>query len=189
MDVPLTVSLQDVPNREAIESLIRDRVDKLEQFYPHLIGCDVAVEKPNKAQSHGNPWRVRVNLSVPNKPVLAVKTEPSKGDLHTDLETQIRNVFDSAERRLEGTKEMQRRDVKRHEQQETKGIVVEKNEEGGYGFIRDIDGRSIYFHRNSVLNDDFESVKIGAGVNYAEELGNEGPQATTVRVIENPERL
>jgi cold shock CspA family protein len=41
----------------------------------------------------------------------------------------------------------------------------------------------IYFHRNSVLNRDLDTLEIGTEVRFAEEMGNEGPQASSVSVI------
>jgi cold shock CspA family protein len=53
-----------------------------------------------------------------------------------------------------------------------------------YGFLRSIDGAEIYFHRNSVLSPGFEALRVGAGVAFAEELGEKGPQASSVRIVD-----
>ena len=44
------------------------------------------------------------------------------------------------------------------------------------------DGREIYFHRNSVLNGRFDRLERGAKVRFIEEMGEKGPQASTVVV-------
>ncbi|MGE5721197.1 MAG: cold-shock protein, partial [Sphingomonadales bacterium] len=54
---------------------------------------------------------------------------------------------------------------------------------GEFGFLETDDGSEIYFHRNSVLNHGFAHLKPGSKVRYVEELGNEGPQASTVEPI------
>jgi len=41
----------------------------------------------------------------------------------------------------------------------------------GYGFIETADGREVYFHRNSVLDDAFEHLTVGSEVRFAEEMG------------------
>ena len=53
--------------------------------------------------------------------------------------------------------------------------------EGGYGFLTSDDGREIYFHKNSVSAGAFPRLKIGTTVRFAEEAGEKGPQASTVR--------
>jgi cold shock CspA family protein len=66
-------------------------------------------------------------------------------------------------------------------------IVTKLFPEQGYGFIKTIDdGREIYFHQNSLINDDFERLEIGTGVQFSETLGEMGPQATTVHIVNKP---
>ncbi|EGW53164.1 cold shock domain family protein [endosymbiont of Tevnia jerichonana (vent Tica)] len=45
------------------------------------------------------------------------------------------------------------------------------------------DGREIYFHRNSIVNGDYDVLEIGNEVRFTEEAGDEGPQASRVHVI------
>ena len=50
----------------------------------------------------------------------------------------------------------------------------------GYGFIETADGREVYFHRNSVLDDAFEHLTVASEVRFVEEMGEKGPQAKRV---------
>ncbi|MBI2902200.1 MAG: cold shock domain-containing protein [Candidatus Methylomirabilis oxyfera] len=54
--------------------------------------------------------------------------------------------------------------------------------EEGYGFLETPDGREIYFHRNSVKDSGFDRLEIGTAVRFAEELGEQGPQASAVMI-------
>jgi cold shock CspA family protein len=56
--------------------------------------------------------------------------------------------------------------------------------------LQSFDGRTVYFHRNSLKNGDFAKLKEGDEVRFLEEMGDEGPQAVVVRVIgeEHPEK-
>jgi cold shock CspA family protein len=49
-----------------------------------------------------------------------------------------------------------------------------------HGFITAADGREMYFHRNSVLGKGFDALQVGTEVHFAEEEGEQGPQASTV---------
>ena len=62
----------------------------------------------------------------------------------------------------------------------TIGRIVKLHVGQGHGFIRMLNDREIYFHRNSVLDSAFDQLKPGTPVRYSEEQGDEGPQATTV---------
>lgn len=51
----------------------------------------------------------------------------------------------------------------------------------GFGFIRTADGQEIFFHRTSLQNLDFESLKEGQTVDFEMERGDKGPRAVSVR--------
>jgi cold shock CspA family protein len=74
-----------------------------------------------------------------------------------------------------------RGDVKYHES-EPHGRITQLFPSEDYGLIQTADGREIYFHRNSVLNADFDKLEEGAQVHFSEEMGEKGPQASTVHV-------
>jgi cold shock CspA family protein len=52
-----------------------------------------------------------------------------------------------------------------------------------YGFLETSDGREIYFHRNGVLDNHFEVLRVGSEVHFTEESGEKGPQASTVSLL------
>jgi cold shock CspA family protein len=49
--------------------------------------------------------------------------------------------------------------------------------------IQTSDGREIYFHRNSLVGAEFDKLEVGTEVRFVEDLGEEGPRATTVHVV------
>lgn len=186
MEMPLDISYRDVEKTEAIETLIRDRVEKLETVCDHIIGCHVAVERTHTHPSHGSPYRVRLDLTVPPGHELVVSKNPGAGVQYSSLESVIRDAFDAAWRQLRDLTEQQQDRTKRHPEQAIGGIVTKLLPAEDYGFIKVLDGREIYFHRNSVLNNDFERLTAGAGVQFFLTEGIEGPQASTVRIVDKP---
>ena len=69
--------------------------------------------------------------------------------------------------------------VKEHEGQPI-GTVTKLDPSG---FLESADGREIYFNRNSVLDPGFTHLSIGTRVSFAEEMGEKGPQASTVKLL------
>jgi cold shock CspA family protein len=61
--------------------------------------------------------------------------------------------------------------------------VAETTPERDFGFLMTKEGSTLYFHRNSLLNGDFNKLKRGDPVTYVEETGDTGPIATKVRVM------
>lgn len=184
MDVPLEITYRNVEKTEALDALIRKKVENLEKVCPYLNSCRIAVEKPQHDRA-GNPYRVRINMTVPPGHELAVSRNPGEGD-SSELPQVIRKAFEAARRQLKTLVAKQRGAVKTHPEQESVGYVTKLFAEGGYGFLQRPDGREIYFHEHSVLQGDFPRLEIGTGVRFVEEKGEEGPQASTVQIVDKP---
>ena len=187
MKVPLKLSFKDVEVSDDIKELIVQKCGKLEEVCDYVSSCRVAVEKDQKFTERGRPYRVRLDITVPPGHEIVIKKEMSKGDIHETLVSELDEAFESAVKKLRGLAEKQDGQVKRHPQKEVNGFVEKVFHDDGYGFLKSVDGRDIYFHRNSVLHNRFKKLKEGTGVHYEEEQGRKGPQARSVRVIEVPE--
>jgi cold shock CspA family protein len=98
----------------------------------------------------------------------------------------IRRTFDSAARELEKVVEKQRAEVKTPATNRLSGVVNRVLREKGYGFIRNLEGEEVYFHKNSVLHGHWDELKAGSGVNYSAEFGEKGLQASAVELISRP---
>jgi cold shock CspA family protein/ribosome-associated translation inhibitor RaiA len=186
MKVPLEIVFRGVEKTPYLEDLIRKKCAKLERLCDTIIRCRVGVESAQEHQQSGQPFRVRIDLTIPPGHELAATREESEGDIHNALPTVLRDAFDAIERQVKKRVEQQRGETKRHPEQETHAFVSKIFKDEGYGFIQALDGREIYFHRNSVLQDDFDRLEVGTGVRYVEESGDEGPQASTVQVVDKP---
>ena len=62
-----------------------------------------------------------------------------------------------------------------------KGTIKRVVRDRGYGFIRSSDGKEVFFHRNTLQQMDFDSLKEGATVEFEVEQSEKGPRATNVR--------
>ncbi|MFP4563654.1 MAG: HPF/RaiA family ribosome-associated protein [Spirochaetia bacterium] len=186
MQIPLELQFKKIKRIPELEDYIRLRVDKLDHFCDHISSCRIIVDKPQEHLDSGSPYRVRIDVTVPPGHELVSRREPGNGEMHEELKTVIADTFNGMERQLKKLNQQQRGEVKEHPQQQVTGIVRKIFPEEGYGIIESIEGRDVYFHRNSVLHGDFERIEIGTGVNFMQELGDEGLQASTVRVVDKP---
>jgi cold shock CspA family protein len=118
---------------------------------------------------------------------LVVDSGEAEGDIHDDLATVVRDVFETATRRLKKRIDKRQNVIKEPALPETRGVVVRVFEDQGFGFIKTIDGRELFFHRNGVLNDNFDRLAAGTSVRYVEEVGEKGPQAGAVQIVEKPD--
>lgn len=61
------------------------------------------------------------------------------------------------------------------------GTVKRVIRDRGFGFIRSAEGREIFFHRSSLQNLNFDTLKEGDAVEFDVEDGPKGPRAIAVR--------
>jgi cold shock CspA family protein len=187
MKVPLEIAFKGIEHTDEIEALIQEEADKLERVCHYMISCRVAVERRQQHQESGNPYRVRIDMMVPPGHELVVRREPSGGDMHDPLDIVLKHAFASASRQLRKLVEQQRGAVKTHPDQQVTAVVHKLFPQEGYGFLRTVDTQDeIYFHRNSVLHDEFDQLAIGTGVRYTAEEGEKGLQATSVQIMDKP---
>jgi ribosomal subunit interface protein len=181
MQIPLKIAFRSLEASPAIEASVREHAARLEKYYDGIIGCGVVVEELHKHHLHGNHYHVRVELSVPGSKLVASR-EPDQHHAYTDIYVAIRDAFDTMRRQLEDYARRRDQRVKAHAAP-LRGRVSELNPGQGYGRIETPEGHSVYFHRNSVLDADFDALSLGTEVRFDEEQGDRGPQASAVRVV------
>lgn len=95
MKIPLQINFHDMPVSPALETLIREKAAKLEQFHPNMTGCRVVVDKPHNHSQQGEQFAVTVDVSVPgaNLVVNHVRNE--------DANIAVRDAFLAARRQVE----------------------------------------------------------------------------------------
>lgn len=185
MQVPLQLTFRNVDRTPELETLVEEHAARLERVCSHATSCRVAVEAPHRSESGGPQHRVRVEVRVPPGHEVVADSSTSD-DGPPSVEAAIQDAFQSARRRLEKLAAQQRGEVKEHPGQQMTGVVAKLFD--GYGFLKTIEGREVYFHANAVIDADFADLGIGMGVAFIEEPGEEGPQASTVRVVDHRSR-
>ena len=181
MKLPLQITFRHMERSNILEADIRERAEKLDEFCNQIMACRVRVEAPHQHHQQGGLYRVNIDLTVPGGEIVASHTS-DEHHAHEDPYVACRDAFDAVKRRLEDYVNRRRHRVKMHEAP-PHGRVAKLVKEEGYGFIDRSDGTQVYFHRNSVLQDAFNTLEVGNEVRFAEETGDEGTQASTVSLI------
>jgi cold shock CspA family protein/ribosome-associated translation inhibitor RaiA len=182
MQVPLDITFQNSEPSEAIRSEVEKQAKRLEKFYGRITSCKVAVVAPQTRHRKGDLFKIDIRIAMPDhKDILVTKTH---GDVpeHEHFAVAIKDAFGAAQRQIEDAVRELRGDVKPHEE-EDHGRVSKFMAGDDYGFIETADGREVYFHRNSVLDNGFDRLRVGSEVRFVEEIGEKGPQASTVREV------
>jgi cold shock CspA family protein/ribosome-associated translation inhibitor RaiA len=167
MEEPLQIGYRDVTPSAAVERAIRERAEKLDEFYDRITGCRVVVESPHRRQRQGRRFHVRVELAVPGR-VIVVNRNPKPHQEYEDVYVAIRDYVRES------------RGFTKSHTAPPEGRIARLVPAGGYGFIETSDGREVYFHHNAVVDGAFERLEVGMPVRFAEEIGTRGPQASSV---------
>lgn len=198
MNFPIQITFRNVEASPAIEQWIEKQARKLSTFHERIIHCRVTVERAHRHLRRGNRFHVKVHVSVPGGQVTAgnisAPIDPEKlleagkklkkqemGVPQKDLRQAVVEAFRSTGRSLQDLVRRQRSEVKTHPMRQAR--VADLFADRGFGFLETPDGRRIYFHRNSVLHEGFGRLSPGMKVAFAEEAGEQGPQASTVRLV------
>jgi cold shock CspA family protein len=181
MQTPFEIDFQGMKPDERLRSEITAHLADLERRCGRITAGRIVVKAPGSHHRVGL-YEVNLRLVLPQGREVNVAHGASDDERLAKVDFAIGEAFKRARRRLQDHVQRMQGEVKEHGEQPI-GEVVRLDPEGGFGFLRTADDREIYFHRNSVLDGGFSRLAVGVRVAFAEEAGDKGPQASTVRPL------
>jgi cold shock CspA family protein/ribosome-associated translation inhibitor RaiA len=182
METPLQIDLQGVDAKPNVQAAVTKHVAQLEQRFGRVTAGRVVVKAPSGHHRTGGLYEITIHLSLPEGRAVNIGHTPQNDERYADLDFALNDAFKRARRHLQDQVRKLQGQVKHHDGPPI-GAVSELDPLGEFGFIRASDGHEVYFHRNSVLNNEFAHLNVGSRVTFAEEVGEKGPQASTVKVM------
>jgi cold shock CspA family protein/ribosome-associated translation inhibitor RaiA len=186
MQTPVEIDFQGLQGNEKLRASVMKNVAVLEQRFGRITACRVVVKAPSERHRTGGACEVTIRLSLPQGREVDIgrseRAENRNAERDADAAIAVNDAFKRARRRLQDHARRMQGQVKSHEAPPI-ATVKRFDDQGGFGFLETNDGREVYFHKNSVLNGDSRQVAPGTRVTFFEEIGEKGPQASTVRVL------
>ena len=182
MQTPVEIEFQEMAASPAVRDMIAVHVEKLEQLYGRITAGRIVVKGPGNRHKTGGLYDVKIRLAMPDGREVDVGRTPKDDERHSDLPFAINDAFKRAGRQLQDNARRMAGMVKSHEGQPI-GTVVRLDPAGEFGFLQSSDGQEIYFHRNSLVDGAFSDLVVGSRVSFADEIGEKGAQATTVKLL------
>jgi ribosomal subunit interface protein len=108
MQIPLQITIRDIDQSEALETHIREKASKLDEFFDHIMSCRVVVEMSHKHHHQGRQFNVRIDIGVAGGEI-AVNRDHAE-----DVYVALRDAFDAAKRQVREYAHKLRGDVKMH---------------------------------------------------------------------------
>lgn len=186
--IPFQITFLDFPESDAVWLAVQKRIEKLENFFERIIRCEVAISLPHRRRHADRLYHIQIRIFLPGDDVIITR-KPVQNEAHRDVYVAIRDSFNAAERLLREKVRIIRDRSKAHqvESHQPEGQYVGKISKlfyhDGYGFLTTYDGREFYFDKKSILNKKFDLLKIGQKVKFLEELGEKGPQVTSMTAL------
>lgn len=187
MERPLQIAFKDMESSAFLESAIRQRVERLERFHPHIVGCRVVVAVPHRgAETVKPPIGITVEIEVPGRKKIIARDEDDRREMKNDHLAMVNRVFEAARRQLEKFTEVQAGAVKQHDSRGETGVVVALYPEQDYGFIEIKGSPELYFNRSTVADGAFDALEVGTMVLLTRATGEGpmGPQASSVERLD-----
>jgi cold shock CspA family protein/ribosome-associated translation inhibitor RaiA len=183
MQTPVEIDFQGMDARPELHTTIAEHVAELEQRYGRVTACRVVLKGPGGHHQTGGLYEVNIRLALPEGREVNVDRTAMADERHSDVTFAINDAFKRARRQLQDQVRELQGQVK-HREGPPIGTVVQLDPLGEFGLLESSDGQEIYFHRNSVLGGDYAHLEVGSRVTYAEEMGDKGPQASTVKLMQ-----
>lgn len=181
METPVEIDFPGGAIPQHLRDAVTSHIAALERRFGRITACRVAVKPPTGHHRTGGPYTVTIHLALPDRRDVTVDRAAPADERFADAAFAINDAFKRARRQLQDQVRRMQGATKTHQAQPL-GDIVRIDAEDGFGFLRTGDGHEIYFHRNSVLDGAFDRLKVGMRVAFAEEEGEKGPQASTVRI-------
>ncbi len=181
MQAAVEIDFQGMAADESLRQSVLRHVAIVEDRFGEITWCRVAIKAPSDRHRKGGLYEIAVHIILPHRRDVDIGRTATADERYADPAFAVNDAFKRALRRLEERARRQRGKVKTHQEQPV--ATVKSINASGFGFLETADGREIYFHRNSVLNDGFAHLSPGTRVTYCEEPGEKGPQASTVRLL------
>lgn len=180
MQTPVEIDFQGMDATPDVRAAVDKHLAQLEERFGRIIAGRVVLKAPSGRHRTGGLHEITIHLSLPDGREVNIGRVRQNDERLADLNFALNDAFKRARRQLQDKVRDLQGKVKQHSGPPV-GTVCELDPLGEFGFIKTGDDREIYFHRNSVLNDGFSQLSVGARVTFAEEVGDKGPQASTVK--------
>lgn len=173
MKLPLHIVFLGMKPSEAVEAAASEKAHKLNRFSPDIMSCRVEIELSQKHQHQGQPYAVRIHLTLPGHELTVDRVQDE------DVYVALREAFDRMKRQIEETVR-QTRGLEKQHAQPLHGEIVRLEADLQRGFIRTADGDEYYFDRENLADTPFEHLELGHLAQFLPDVGSQGRQAKRV---------
>jgi ribosome-associated translation inhibitor RaiA len=101
MQTPLQIAFEGVDHSESIEARIRQEAGELDHMDQRITSARIIIAKSQHHHHKGEPYQIRIHLTVPGSADINVSHESSTVKHDDDILVAIHHAFRAAHRQLE----------------------------------------------------------------------------------------
>ena len=113
MNIEPQLSFKNMEHSMTVEAVVAKNLRKLEKHHKNLASCRVVFERPQRRHTHGDHYRVSLDLKLAGGIELAVTRDPPLDKDRDSAHVALREAFEIADRRL--TEAAHKRQMNNHE--------------------------------------------------------------------------
>lgn len=181
METEPQIVFEHMESSEALRQRVLQELADLERVFDRITSARVSLNAPPREHRKGYLYRTNIHLVLPGGREVAVSSNPHEDRAEHDMYSSIQDAFAVARRQLQD--EVRLMEGKANAAgPEQAGQVVRIFPDQGYGFIETPSGHEVFFSQRKVRHNGFREMQVGTPVYFEEELGDEGPLASSVRI-------
>ena len=96
MNIPLQITMRDVPHSDALEARIRESAAKLEEIHSRITSCRVTIDRSDGHSHEGRQFDVCIDVRAPGHEEVVSTLKH-----HEDVYVALRDAFDATRRQLD----------------------------------------------------------------------------------------
>ena len=108
------IEFQGMEATAELEQKIEHHLSRLEERFGRITACRVTVKAPSGHRNVGDPYEIRIHLSLPDDREITVDRTPHQDERFQDFAFALNDAFSRAERQLHDQVERMRGAIKQH---------------------------------------------------------------------------
>ena len=96
----IQITFEGVRHSDVVEGYIRNELENLRDVEAPITSSTIVVTQPRAKHFSGDPYRLRVRLTVASGPDINVNHDPGAGRRHDAMQIAVRDTFRIVRRRL-----------------------------------------------------------------------------------------
>jgi ribosome-associated translation inhibitor RaiA len=103
MTTLVEVHFHGIEKSDAVEQRVRDKVAKLQSHFERMTSCRVGIEATQRSPQKPKVYQIKIEIGIPRRKPIVVTHERIGSHANEELGLAIRDAFEAALRRVDGT--------------------------------------------------------------------------------------